>query len=144
MFAREGGNANVTTLLERRSRFLVLLANPDRRPAGVAERIGAALGGLDTGLRRTVTFDRGLRVHGLPCPGPQPERDELLLRPAQLPGRKVLSENANERLRRHSAQRCAGGAAGGRQHGCAGMGRLNATPRRCLDYRMPAEVLDGH
>lgn len=46
MFAREGGNANVTTLLERRNRFLVLLANPDRRPSGVAERIGTALGGL--------------------------------------------------------------------------------------------------
>jgi len=43
VFARSGGNANVTTLLERRSRFLVLLPNPDRRPAGVAARIGTAL-----------------------------------------------------------------------------------------------------
>ena len=42
VFARSGGNANVTTLLERRSRFLVLLPNPDRRPAGVAARIGTA------------------------------------------------------------------------------------------------------
>ncbi len=29
VFARSGGNANVTTLVERRSRFLVLLPNPD-------------------------------------------------------------------------------------------------------------------
>jgi IS30 family transposase len=34
VFARSAGNANVTTLVERRSRFLVLLPNPDRRPAG--------------------------------------------------------------------------------------------------------------
>jgi len=59
VFARSGGSANVMTLLERRSWFLVLLPNPDRRPARVAERIGTALGGLTPDLRVTVTFDRG-------------------------------------------------------------------------------------
>ena len=59
VFARDGGNANVTTLLERRSRFVVLLANPDRRQADVAERIGAVLGGLATSLRWTVTLTVG-------------------------------------------------------------------------------------
>ena len=34
IFARNGGPANVTTLLERRSRFLVLLANPAKSPLG--------------------------------------------------------------------------------------------------------------
>ena len=46
VFARPSGNARVTTLVERCSLFLVLLPNLDRRPAGVAERIQAALGGL--------------------------------------------------------------------------------------------------
>ncbi len=64
VFARSGGNARVTTLLERRSRFLVLLPNPDRRPAGVAERIGTATGGLAQNLRVTVTFDRGFEFMG--------------------------------------------------------------------------------
>jgi IS30 family transposase len=64
VFARAGGSARVTTLLERRSRFLVLLANPDRRPAGVAERIGTALGGLARDLRVTVNFDRGFDFMG--------------------------------------------------------------------------------
>lgn len=36
VFAKSAGNANVTTLVERRSRFLVLLPNPDRRPVGVS------------------------------------------------------------------------------------------------------------
>jgi len=64
VFARSGGTARVTTLLERRSRFLVLLPNPDRRPAGMAERIGTALGGLAQDLRVTVTFDRGFEFMG--------------------------------------------------------------------------------
>ena len=67
VFARPGGNANVTTLPERRSRFLVLLPNPDRRPAGVAARIGTALGGLAQDLRATVTFDRGFELMGYPA-----------------------------------------------------------------------------
>lgn len=67
IFARDGGPANVTTLLERRSRYVVLLPNPDRRPAGVAQRIGLALGGLAPVLRRTVTFDRGFEFMGYPA-----------------------------------------------------------------------------
>lgn len=67
VFARPGGNANATTLPERRSRFLVLLPNPDRRPAGVAARIGTALGGLAQDLRATVTFDRGFELMGYPA-----------------------------------------------------------------------------
>ena len=70
IFARDGGSANVTTLLERRNRFVVLLANPDHRPAsrrGRADRRGAALGGLDASLRRPVTFDRGLEFMGYPA-----------------------------------------------------------------------------
>ena len=67
IFARGRGPANVTTLLERRSCFLVLLANPDRRPTGVAGRIDAALDGLDAGLRRTVIFDRGFEFMGDPA-----------------------------------------------------------------------------
>lgn len=41
IFARDRGPANVTTLLERRSRFLVLLANPAKLPddlRGIADR----------------------------------------------------------------------------------------------------------
>lgn len=41
IFARNGGNANVTTLLERRSRFLVLLPNPAKSPLGDLRGTGA-------------------------------------------------------------------------------------------------------
>lgn len=63
IFAQNGGSANVTTLLERRICFLVLLASLNCRPAGFTERISAALGSLDAGLCRTVT-DRGCEFMG--------------------------------------------------------------------------------
>ncbi len=142
VFARGGGNANVTTLLERRSRFLVLLANPDRRPAGVAERIGAALGSLDASLRRTVTFDRGFEFMGYPALDRSLSVTSYFCDPRS-PWQKGAVENANGRLRRYlpsdaPADRLTADSLQ------ALADRFNATPRRCLSYRTPAEVLDGH
>ena len=127
VFAREGGNANVTTLLERRSRFLVLLANPDRRPAGVAERIGKALSGLDADLRQTMTFDRGFEFMGYPALDGSLGKTSYFCDPRS-PWQKGTVENAIGRLRRYlpsdaPAEQLAA--------------RLNATPR----HRTPAEVL---
>ena len=142
IFARDGGNANVTTLLERHSRFLVLLANPDRRPVGVAARIQAALGGLDAGLRRTVTFDRRFEFMGYPALDRDVGTTSYFCDPRS-PWQKGAVKNANGRLRRYlpsdaPAERLAGGSLE------ALAGRLNATPRRCLGYRTPAEVFNGY
>ena len=53
--------------LARLARHKELLAHVvDRHPAGMAERIGAALGGLVADLRQTVTFDRGFEFMGSP------------------------------------------------------------------------------
>ncbi len=141
IFARDGGAANVTTLLERRSRFVVLLANPDRRPAGVAARIGAALGSLDAGLRRTVTFDRGFEFMGYPALDRSLGTTSYFCDPRS-PWQKGAVENANGRLRRYlpsdaSAERLTASSLD------ALATRLNATPRWCLGYRTPAEVLNG-
>ena len=100
MFARSGGNANVTTLLERRSRFLVLLPNPDRRPAGVAERIGTALGGLAQDLQVTVTFDRGFKFMGYAALDHGLAVASTFCDPRS-PWQKEAVENANGRLRRY-------------------------------------------
>jgi len=141
VFARAGGSARVTTLLERRSRFLVLLANPDRRPAGVAQRIGAALGSLDAGLRRTVTFDRGFEFMGYPALDRGLAVTSYFCDPRS-PWQKGAVENANGRLRRYlptgaSADRLTADSLQ------ALADRFNVTPRRCLGYRTPAEVFNG-
>ena len=59
IFRKEHGKANVTSLVERKSRFTFLLPNEDKRSAAVVAGIADALRGLPEDARRTVTFDRG-------------------------------------------------------------------------------------
>ncbi|HEY0206561.1 MAG TPA: IS30 family transposase, partial [Acetobacteraceae bacterium] len=135
------GNANVTTLVERRSRFLVLLPNPDRRPAGVAERIQAALGGLAQDLRQTVTFDRGFEFMGYPALDRGLAVTSYICDPRS-PWQKGAVEDTNGRLRRYlpsdvPAERLTAESLETLAD------RFNATPRCCLGYRTPSEVFEG-
>jgi IS30 family transposase len=59
LFRKETGKANVTSLIERKSRFTLLLPNDDRRSTAVLAGVAGALRGLPEAARRTVTFDRG-------------------------------------------------------------------------------------
>jgi IS30 family transposase len=59
LFRKEAGKANVTSLMERTSRFTLLLANEDKRSTSVVAGIADALRGLPEDARRTITFDRG-------------------------------------------------------------------------------------
>ncbi len=54
-FRQEYGKANLTSLIERRSRFTVLMPNPSRHSAGIHQQLRF----LPPSLRRTISFDRG-------------------------------------------------------------------------------------
>src|SRR5881227_1141819 len=64
IFRKEAGKANVTSLIERKTRFTFLLPNEDKRSAAVVAGIAEALRGLPEGARLTVTFDRGTEFAG--------------------------------------------------------------------------------
>src|SRR5690242_635743 len=64
IFRKEHGKANVTSLVERKSRFTFLLPNDDERSAAVVAGIADALRALPEDARRTVTFDRGTEFAG--------------------------------------------------------------------------------
>ena len=64
IFSKQHGQANVTSLLERKSRLTVLLPNGDRRSSAVLAGIAGALRPLPEAARRTVTFDRGSEFAG--------------------------------------------------------------------------------
>src|SRR4051812_15100052 len=66
IFRKEAGKANVTSLVERKSRFTFLLANEDKRSAAVVAGVAEALRGLPEDARRTVTFDRGTEFAAYP------------------------------------------------------------------------------
>ena len=59
IFRREHGKANLTSMLERQTRYTILLPNPDRQSHALIGRIGRAWQGLPEGSCRTITFDRG-------------------------------------------------------------------------------------
>ena len=66
IFRKEHGKANVTSLIERKSRFTFLLANEDKRSAAVIGGVADALRGLPENARLTVTFDRGSEFAAYP------------------------------------------------------------------------------
>ena len=153
------GSSAIGTLVERSSRFTMLLhlPQPDRRdgprakngPAltghgaeAVRDAIADAIRTLPEQLRRSLTWDQGaemaqharLRIDtGL----------EVYFCDPQSPWQRATNENTNGLLRqyfprgtdlaRHSADDLAAVAAA-----------LNTRPRKTLDWRTPAEVLNEH
>ena len=96
IFARSAGGGNLTALQERQSRFLILIANHDKRSNTVIPGITTVLDTLPADARRGITFDRGTEFLGyksLPAPA--------WFCDPHSPWQKGGIENANGRLRRH-------------------------------------------
>jgi IS30 family transposase len=134
IFSPQFGKSNITSLQERQSRYHILIANEDRRSAEVIRRIAAALGEFPGHACQTITFDRGTEFLSYK----KLSVDSYFCNPHS-PWQKGGVENANGRLRRYLPL----GIPVAERNGSALAGlakRLNDTPRRCLDYRTPAEV----
>jgi IS30 family transposase len=142
IFRREAGKANVTSLIERKSRFTFLLPNEDKRSAAVIAGIADALRGLPEAARRTITFDRGTEFAGYAAL----DRDlavKAYFCDPHSPWQKGAVENANGRVRRFLPREAEPGALTPTPLGRLA-DRLNGTPRRCLGYRTPREVFQEH
>jgi len=138
IFRKEHGKANVTSLLERKSRFTLLLPNDDRRSSAVLAGIAGALRGLPEDARRTITFDRGSEFAGYAALDRHLDLASYFCDPHS-PWQKGGVENANGRVRRFLPREAGPGAlAPAPLRRLAD--RLNDTPRRCLGYRTPREV----
>jgi IS30 family transposase len=59
MFRKENGKVNVTSLVERVSRFTVAMRNEDRHSEPIMEALIAGLAPLPAEARQSITFDRG-------------------------------------------------------------------------------------
>jgi IS30 family transposase len=142
IFRKEVGKANVTSLIERRSRFTFLLANEDKRSAAVIAGIADALRPLPDDARRTVTFDRGTEFAGYAVLDRELAVEAYFCDPHS-PWQKGSVENLNGRARRFLPRHCEPEAlARARLRRLAD--RLDDTPRRCLGYRTPREVFEAH
>jgi IS30 family transposase len=142
IFRKEAGKANVTSLVERKSRFTFLLANEDKRSAAVLAGVAEALRPLPEDARRTVTFDRGSEFAGYAALDRHLALASYFCDPHS-PWQKGGVENANGRVRRFLPRESPPEALG-RAHLRHLADRLNDTPRRCLGYRTPREVFRQH
>jgi transposase, IS30 family len=142
IFGKQAGKANVTSLVERKSRFTFLLPNEDKRSAAVIAGIGEALQPLPEDARRTITLDRGSEFAAYPRLASGLAVASYFCDPHS-PWQKGSVENANGRVRRFLPRHCEPGALG-RTRLRRLADRLNDTPRRCLGYRTPREVFEAH
>ena len=138
LFQQRFGQTNVTSLVERVSRFTVVLRNGSRRSKPVMGKIVRALGPPPLGARRSITFDRGSEFVTWPHLQAQTGTRSWFCDP-QSPHQKGAVENTNRRLRRWLPK-----AMDLRRMTDADIraiaDRMNNTPRKCLGWRTPAEI----
>ena len=138
-FARYG--QNLLMLHERMSRALIGSPLPSKHAQPVASAIGAALSALPEALRRTVTFDNGTefaRHYELNAIG-----IKTFFCDPHAPWQKGGIENAIGRMRRFLPRKT--DLAHLDQASFLNLIALyNNTPRKCLDWRTPAEAFSSH
>lgn len=134
-FSRYG--QNILMLHERMSRALIGVRLPSKRAEPVAAAIAAALEPLPQTLRQTVTFDNGTefaRHYELGSIG-----TSTFFCDPHAPWQKGGIENAIGRMRRF-LPRNTDLAELDRQSFMLLLAAYNATPRKCLDWKTPAEA----
>src|ERR1051326_6440963 len=131
----------IGTLVERSTRFVVLLHLPDGYgPDRVAAAMTQAMGGLPDAIRRSLTWDQGKEMAGHAQIAVAADLDIYFCDPHS-PWQRGTNENTNGLLRQyfpkgtdlsiHGADEIAAVAAA-----------LNSRPRKTLDWKTPAEALD--
>jgi len=138
IFRRELGSANVTSLVERKTRFAVLFRNGDRRSKPLMTKLIDLLAPLPRSARQSITFDRGFEFIAWRELKKGMETEAWFCDP-HAPWQKGSVENPNGRARRYLPRGLPVAALSGSamKEVCE---RLNATPRKCLGYRTPSEA----
>ena len=138
MFKQKLGQSNVTSLVERVSRFTVLLKNPDIRTKAVMGKIMKAIKDLPVSARRSITFDRGTEFVSWPHLPAEIGPQTWFCDPSS-PWQKGTVENTNQRARRWLPRKRDIRALSDHDMKVI-CDRLNNTPRKCLGWKTPAEV----
>jgi IS30 family transposase len=134
-----GGRSHVGTLVERRSRYLVLVHLPSARTDDVIERLGVTMAALPAELRCSLTWDQGIEMvrHGVFT---SETGIPVFFCEPRSPWQRGSNENTNGLVRQYLPR-----GTDLSVHTAGDLARvareLNARPRRTLGWRTPAEVL---
>jgi IS30 family transposase len=136
---KEYGRHNVTTLVERRSLYLIMIKNPSRSSTGIMAGLAERLEPFPPPMRQSITFDRGTEFAFFATLKRSLEIDSYFCKP-QAPWQKGAVENTNGRLRRFLPSDT-DIALIPPEKLLELTTRLNRIPRKCLGYRTPEDVL---
>lgn len=98
-FKRENGKANLTTLVERKSRYTIIVRNKDKKTQGVMSKIRDKLKALPQHSRQSVTFDRGSEFLAYKLLNKHVPLGSYYCDPSS-PWQKGTNENTNGRIRK--------------------------------------------
>lgn len=138
IFRKELGQANVATLIERKTRFTVLFKNNDRRSKPIMNKLIAQFCPLPLEARQSITFDRGFEFVSWRELEKGMGTKAWFCDPSA-PWQKGSVENMNKRARRYLPRETAVLSISN-QEIKAICDNLNSTPRKCLGYKTPAEA----
>lgn len=134
-----GNNAYVATLVERRSRYVILLRVASKHTDVVVRALARKIRTLPTGLLRTLTWDRGLEMADHKALSFATKVDVYFCDPGS-PWQRGSNENTNGLLREYLPK--------GEDRSSYSQARLdriadrlNTRPRKTLGFKTPAEVL---
>jgi len=132
-------NTHIATLVERHSRYLMLVKVPDRGAATVAAALAQKISKLPIELRRSLTWDRGSEMAA--------HRDFSLATDMQVyfcdpqsPWQRGSNENTNGLLRQYFPKGT-DLAQHSQRHLDAVAKQMNQRPRKTLGFKDPAETL---
>jgi IS30 family transposase len=132
------GNTHVATLVERRSRATVLVHIRSKNAATVTKSLTRALRKLPKNLRRTLTWDRGAEL-AKHAELTQQTGVPVFFCDPQSPWQRGTNENTNGLLRQYFPKGTRLDYSQRQLDAVAA--ELNRRPRKTLDYRAPADIL---
>ena len=137
----KNGKSAIGTLVERSTRFVLLLHLPGGHGAGqVAAAMTEAMGGLPEAIRRSLTWDQGGEMAAHAQIALATDLDIYFCDPHS-PWQRGSNENTNGLLRQYFPKGT-NLAAHSREHLDAVAAQLNSRPRKTLGWKTPAQALD--
>ena len=136
----KGGKSHIGTLVERSTRFTMLVPLPEGKSApAVAAALTPVIAGLPDALRRSLTWDQGREMAGHQQIAVAADCEIYFCDPHS-PWQRGSNENTNGLLRQYFPKGT-DLAAHSPQHLQAVAAELNGRPRKTLGWKTPAEAL---
>jgi IS30 family transposase len=134
-------NSHIATLVERHSRFVMLVKVPGKDTATVIAALTQHVGKLPAALRRSLTWDRGLEMGQHKSFTVDTEVKVYFCDP-QSPWQRGSNENTNGLLRQYFPKRTDLSVHSQEELDAVAL-RLNQRPRKTLGFQTPADKLQA-